>query len=127
MKIGVRHIPTPAAIPISNLGSSVRLGDVSEGGRYIPSNKERGISRGDGHKQTTECGENSTDTERATPSTAIHDHICPSAANQTSDREDGGESGELSISHRDAIWESEGGTIVGVGGRFAGQDGLDLV
>lgn len=83
----------------------------------MPSDDERSISRGNSHEQSTECSENGTDTKRTTPSTTIHDHICPSAANQTSDGEDRGESRELSVSHRDAIWESEGGIIVG--GHFA--------
>jgi len=103
----------------------VRSGDVLEDEQYIPANDEWSIPSGNGHQESTECSENSTDTECTTPSTIIHNHICSSAANQTPDREDRGESGELSISHKDAIWESEGGNIVG--GDFARQDGLDLV
>jgi hypothetical protein len=118
MKIGVRHMPTPAAMPINSLGDLVRLEDILKGGQHMPSNDERAIPRGNGHQQSTECSERSTDTKRATPPTTIHDHIRPSAANQTSNREDRGESGELGISHGDAIWEPEGGIIVG--GRFAG-------
>jgi len=98
---------------------------VPEGGQHIPPNDEQSIPRGNGHRQRAECSEDSADTERTTSSMTIHDYIRPSAANQTSGGEYGGESGELSISHRDTVWESEGGIIVG--DRFAGQDGLDLV
>jgi hypothetical protein len=75
-------------------------------GQHIPSNEERSICRSDGHQKSTECSESSTDTKCATPSTTIHDHVSPSAADQAPDGEDRSESGELGIGHRDAIWES---------------------
>ena len=77
-------------------------------GQHIPSNEQRSVARSDSHQKGTECSENGTDTKRTTPSTTIDDHVSPSAANQASDREDRSEGGELSIGHRDAIWESQG-------------------
>ena len=79
-----------------------------EGGERIPPNDEQSVPRSNGHRKSTECSENSTDAKRTTPSTSIHDHVRPSAAYQASDREDRGESGELSIGHRDTIREPEG-------------------
>ena len=105
MKIGVMQLPTPAAMPTNSLGRLVRPGDVLEDEQYTPSNEEWSIPRGNGHQQSTECSEHSTDTECATPSATIHDHVRSTAADQPSDTEDRGESGELSISHSDAIWE----------------------
>lgn len=80
MKIGVKHMPMPAATPIKNLGYLVSLGDVSKGRGYAPSDNEWGVSGGDGHEQSTESGENGTDTESTAPSTTVHNHIRPSAA-----------------------------------------------